>query len=121
MSDLVLKSLDVSNVRGTRGKVHVPLDAKVILIHGENGAAKRAWYRPSIRSCERALKAVKYRRGAEIVIDTHGGWVGAIYFLTRWVMSSVSGSIWPQGDTRPGALLSGHGGDPGGCRHLASR
>lgn len=36
-------------------------------------------------------------------------------------MSPVSRSIWPQGETRPRALLSGHGGDPGGCRHLASR
>lgn len=40
MSDLVLKSLDVSNFRSIRGKVHVPLDAKVILVHGENGAGK---------------------------------------------------------------------------------
>lgn len=40
MSDLILKSLDVSNFRSIRGHVHAPLDAKVVLVHGENGAGK---------------------------------------------------------------------------------
>ena len=40
MSDLVLTELDVSNFRSIRGQVHVPLDGKVVLIHGENGAGK---------------------------------------------------------------------------------
>lgn len=40
MSDLVLKSLDITNFRSIRGKVHAPLDAKVVLVHGENGAGK---------------------------------------------------------------------------------
>lgn len=40
MSDLVLRSLEISNFRSIRGQIHVPLDAKVILIHGENGAGK---------------------------------------------------------------------------------
>lgn len=40
MSELILKSLDISNFRSIRGHVHVPLDAKVVLIHGENGAGK---------------------------------------------------------------------------------
>src|SRR4030088_1513390 len=29
-----------SNFRSIRGQVHAPLDAKVVLIHGENGAGK---------------------------------------------------------------------------------
>lgn len=40
MSDLILKSLDVNNFRSIRGQIHAPLDAKVVLIHGENGAGK---------------------------------------------------------------------------------
>lgn len=40
MSDLILKSLDIVNFRSIRGHVHAPLDAKVILVHGENGAGK---------------------------------------------------------------------------------
>lgn len=40
MSDLILKSLDVTNFRSIRGHIHAPLDAKVVLLHGENGAGK---------------------------------------------------------------------------------
>jgi exonuclease SbcC len=40
MSNVILKELDVTNFRSIRGHVHAPLDAKVVLIHGENGAGK---------------------------------------------------------------------------------
>lgn len=40
MSNLNLKSIDINNFRSIRGQVHAPLDAKVILLHGENGAGK---------------------------------------------------------------------------------
>ena len=40
VTDLILKSLDINNFRSIRGHVHAPLDAKVVLIHGENGAGK---------------------------------------------------------------------------------
>ena len=40
MSDLILKRLDIKNFRSLRGQVHAPLDAKVVLVHGENGAGK---------------------------------------------------------------------------------
>jgi exonuclease SbcC len=40
MSDLILKSLDINNFRSIRGQIHAPLDAKVVLVHGENGAGK---------------------------------------------------------------------------------
>jgi exonuclease SbcC len=40
VSDLTLRSLDISNFRSIRGQVHAPLDAKVVLVHGENGAGK---------------------------------------------------------------------------------
>ena len=36
----MLRSLDVCNFRSIRGQVHAPLDAKVVLVHGENGAGK---------------------------------------------------------------------------------
>ena len=36
----ILKSIDVNNFRSIRGHIHAPLDAKVILVHGENGAGK---------------------------------------------------------------------------------
>ncbi|MDO9712298.1 AAA family ATPase [Paracraurococcus lichenis] len=35
-----LKELEVTNFRSIRGHVHAPLDASVVLIHGENGAGK---------------------------------------------------------------------------------
>lgn len=40
MSVAMLQSLDITNFRSIRGSVHAPLDAKVVLIHGENGAGK---------------------------------------------------------------------------------
>jgi len=40
VSDLVLKSVDITNFRSIRGHVHAPLDGKVVLVHGENGAGK---------------------------------------------------------------------------------
>ena len=40
MTDLFLKELDVTNFRSIRGHVHVPLDAQVVLVHGENGSGK---------------------------------------------------------------------------------
>lgn len=40
MSDLILRSLDISNFRSIRGQIHAPLDANVVLVHGENGAGK---------------------------------------------------------------------------------
>ncbi|MFB2533473.1 AAA family ATPase [Paracoccus sp. p3-h83] len=40
MSNSILKSLDITNFRSIRGHVHAPLDAKVVLVHGENGAGK---------------------------------------------------------------------------------
>lgn len=40
MNDIILKSLDVNNFRSIRGQIHAPLDAKVVLVHGENGAGK---------------------------------------------------------------------------------
>jgi len=40
VSDLILKSLDINNFRSIRGHVYAPLDAKVVLVHGENGAGK---------------------------------------------------------------------------------
>jgi len=40
LSNSILKSLDITNFRSIRGHVHAPLDAKVVLVHGENGAGK---------------------------------------------------------------------------------
>lgn len=40
MNNITLKELDVTNFRSIRGHVHAPLDATVVLIHGENGAGK---------------------------------------------------------------------------------
>lgn len=40
MNGLVLRELDITNFRSIRGHVHAPLDANVVLIHGENGAGK---------------------------------------------------------------------------------
>lgn len=40
MSESILEELDITNFRSIRGHVHAPLDANVVLIHGENGAGK---------------------------------------------------------------------------------
>lgn len=40
MTNFLLKELDVTNFRSIRGHVHAPLDAQVVLVHGENGAGK---------------------------------------------------------------------------------
>lgn len=40
MNGPMLQSVDVTNFRSIRGHVHAPLDARVVLIHGENGAGK---------------------------------------------------------------------------------
>lgn len=40
MSAPMLHSLDITNFRSIRGLVHAPLDANVVLVHGENGAGK---------------------------------------------------------------------------------
>lgn len=40
MSDLMLRELDITNFRSIRGHIHSPLDAKVVLVHGDNGAGK---------------------------------------------------------------------------------
>ncbi len=40
MTGPMLHSLDLNNFRSIRGTVHAPLDAKVVLVHGENGAGK---------------------------------------------------------------------------------
>lgn len=43
MSNIFLKELDITNFRSISGHVHAPLDAKVVLIHGENGAGKTSF------------------------------------------------------------------------------
>lgn len=40
MSDFLLKGLSVTNFRSIKGSINVPLDANVVLVHGENGAGK---------------------------------------------------------------------------------
>ena len=40
MSAPMLHSLDITNFRSIRGTIHTPLDAKVVLVHGDNGAGK---------------------------------------------------------------------------------
>jgi len=40
MTERFLKSIDITNFRSIRGHIHAPLDAKVVLLHGENGAGK---------------------------------------------------------------------------------
>jgi len=43
VTELLLKSLDITNFRSIRGSIHAPLDANVVLIHGENGAGKTSF------------------------------------------------------------------------------
>ena len=40
MTDIQLQELEVTNFRSIKGMVHAPLDAKVVLVHGENGSGK---------------------------------------------------------------------------------
>lgn len=43
MNDSMLRELDITNFRSIRGHIHAPLDAKVVLVHGENGAGKTSF------------------------------------------------------------------------------
>jgi AAA domain len=40
MTDVLFRHLEVTNFRSIKGTIHAPLDAKVVLVHGENGAGK---------------------------------------------------------------------------------
>jgi exonuclease SbcC len=40
MTNILLQEIEITNFRSIRGKLLAPLDAKVVLIHGENGAGK---------------------------------------------------------------------------------
>ena len=40
MTDIQLQELQITNFRSIKGLVHAPLDAKVVLVHGENGSGK---------------------------------------------------------------------------------
>jgi exonuclease SbcC len=40
MKDILLRHLEITNFRSIKGTIQAPLDAKVVLIHGENGAGK---------------------------------------------------------------------------------
>jgi exonuclease SbcC len=40
VTEIQLQELEVTNFRSIRGKVHAPLDAKVVLVHGENSSGK---------------------------------------------------------------------------------
>jgi exonuclease SbcC len=76
VSELTLRSLDIINFRSIRGQVHAPLDAKVVLVHGENGAGKTSLLSAielaltgSVQSLERAdpsyEKQLLHRSAAE--------------------------------------------------------
>ena len=86
MSDLLLKELDITNFRSIRGHIHVPLDAKVVLVHGENGAGKTSLLSAielgltgSIQSLRRAdpnyAPQLLHRTtiGGNVVVTTTGG------------------------------------------------
>jgi exonuclease SbcC len=40
MTDILLRHLEITNFRSIKGTIQAPLDAKVVLVHGENGAGK---------------------------------------------------------------------------------
>jgi exonuclease SbcC len=40
MTEPLLQDVEITNFRSIKGSVLAPLDAKVVLIHGENGAGK---------------------------------------------------------------------------------
>ncbi|MCA1529943.1 AAA family ATPase [Bradyrhizobium yuanmingense] len=40
MTDILLRQLEITNFRSIKGTIQAPLDAKVVLVHGENGAGK---------------------------------------------------------------------------------
>lgn len=109
MSDLVLKSLDVSNFRSIRGKVHAPLDAKVVLVHGENGAGKTSLLSAvelaltgRIQSLERAdpdyKKQLLHRTATEgsVLIKTVTGMAEQSYGALLNPTGAISNSVLKQ-------------------------
>ena len=92
MNNVALKELNVTNFRSIRGHVHAPLDATVVLIHGENGAGKTSLLSAmefgltgNVRSLHRAdpeyAEHLLHRsaRDGEIVIKTDVGGVEKQY------------------------------------------
>ncbi len=68
MTDIQLQELEVTNYRSIKGMVHAPLDAKVVLIHGENGSGKTSL----LAAIEFALTGqVDYLRRADPSYSAH--------------------------------------------------
>lgn len=95
MTAMILKELDITNFRSIRGHIHAPLDAKVVLIHGENGAGKTSLLSAielaltgSVQSLYRAdagyAKQLLHRSAGEgsVLLKTSGA-VGQQSFETR--------------------------------------
>lgn len=40
MTDVLLRQMEITNFRSIKGTIQAPLDAKVVLVHGENGSGK---------------------------------------------------------------------------------
>ena len=40
MKDILLRHLEITNFRSIKGTIQAPLDAKVVLVHGDNGTGK---------------------------------------------------------------------------------
>lgn len=92
MTDPVLRQLDITNFRSIRGHVHAPLDAKVVLVHGENGAGKTSLLSAvelaltdsveSLRRADAGYATQLLHRTAQsgrIVLDTMFDQVGALF------------------------------------------
>ena len=85
MTDIQLQELEVTNFRSIKGLVHAPLDAKVVLVHGENGSGKTSLLAAiemaltglvaSLRRADPSYRAQLLHRAAEggqIELCTHG-------------------------------------------------
>ncbi|MGM4992248.1 AAA family ATPase [Tardiphaga sp. 841_E9_N1_2] len=113
MTGARLKTLVVENFRSLRGKIVIPLDAQVVLIHGTNGMGKTS----VLSALELGLTGKISHLAADgngyrsylTTLDTDGGSISLTTTAPHREDASVSGSLaFGDGAFKPNPLLDTH-------------
>src|SRR3984957_15592538 len=121
MTDARLKTLVIENFRSLRGKVVVPLDAQVVLVHGSNGMGKTSVFSPlELALTAKIAHLASDGDGYQKYLTTLGTEGGAIELTTTGAYkpgANVGGSLdFSDIKFEPTALL-----DPADARFFSER